>query len=345
MRIPRPLWPVLLCAGLTLHGSAPAQDFEGSQRSGFYMRLGAAARYNVKASITPIAPPTATGNYANGFVLPDIGGSTNLTWNWGYQSTNQVDAARGLLNFYRYDNVPTLQASDAAVNSPLWGGELIGGYRMADFKIARKPAHFGMELGFGYSGFSQNVNRSVAGTGSYTTAAYSYNGILLPAAPYAGTFAGPGPLLNLNPDVLATATDAPGGTVASVQGTLKSSFYELRFGPVLEWDLSRKFTASLGAGYSAIYVDAEWNYSQGVSFANPAIRPYGGISGKTFQSKWRPGVYAEMLVAYHISNRLNAYVGGDVHLNNSTTFGDSNYTVEINLDFTYQAKAGISYSF
>ncbi len=345
MRIPRPLWPALLCAGLAVHGSAPAQDPEGPQRSGFYMRLGATARYNVKASITPVAPPTGTGNYADGFVLPDIGGSTNLTWNWGYDSASQVDTARGLLNFYRYDNVPMPQVSDAAVNSPLWGGELIGGCRMADFKIARKPAHFGMELGFGYSGFSQNVDRTVTGTASYTTAAYGYNGILLPAAPYAGTFAGPGPLLNLNPDVLATTTDAPGGTVAAAQGTLKSSFYEFRFGPVLELDLSRKFTVSLGAGYSSIYVNAELDYSQGVSFANPAIPPIPGISGKTFQSKWRPGVYAETLVAYHISNRLNAYVGGDIHSNNSTTFGDSNYTVEINLDFTYQAKAGISYSF
>lgn len=346
MLIPRFLWTVVLVgAGLTFHVLATAQDLDAMERSGFYMRLGATARFNVKASITPVAPASGAGNFANGFVLPDIGGSTNLTWNWGYDSSSQVDSAHGLLNFYRYNNVPTFQASDVPVSSPLWGGELIGGYRMADFTIAGKPAHFGMELGYSYSGFSEDVNAAATGTASYTTASYNYNGIILPAPPYAGTFAGPGPLINLNPNTLATTTDVPGGTSAALRGTLKSSFNEMRFGPILEVDLTRKFTASLGAGYSSIYANAELAYSQGISFANPAMPAVPGVSGNTSQAKWRPGVYAETLLAFHVSSRLSAYLGGDIHTNNPMTFGDSNYNVEINLGLTYQAKAGISYSF
>lgn len=346
MRISFPLLrSLLLCAGATIHYSVIAQDLGEVDQSGFYVRLGATARFNVKASISPVAPPARTGNYANGFVLPDIGGSTNLTWNWGYESSSQVDAARSQLDFYRYDNIPALRASDVAVGSPLLGGELIGGYRMADFKIAGKPAHFGMELGYSYSGFSESANSLVTGTASYTTAAYNYNGILLPAPPYAGNSEGPGPLINLNPDALAIITDSPGGSATSIQGTLKSTFHEFRFGPTLEMDLTRKLKVALGAGYSSIYVDGQLDYSERISFSNPAIPPVAGVSGSTSQAKWRPGGYVETLIAYRVSNHISAFLGGDLHFNNDMTFGDSNYNVKIDIGLTYQAKGGLTFSF
>ncbi len=345
MRTFRPLLCCLPLAALAAQLPASAQDIDEPVLSGWYMRVGGAARFNVKATITPVAQPLAAGNYADGFVLPDIGGSTNFTWNWGFNSSSQVDATHTQLDFYRYDNLPSVSPVDVPVSGPLWGGEIIGGYKLPDFKIAKKPARFGIELGYSYSSFSEGVDARAFGAASYSTAAYNYGGIILPVPPYAGTLAGPGPLIQLNPDTASTTTDLPGTTVTTLQGSLKSTFHEMRFGPMLEVDLSRKFTVGVGAGYSSVYADAELNYEQAVAFGSAAIPSLAPVRGSVSEAKWRPGLYAEARVAYRFSDRVNAFLGGDIHYNNKMTFGDSNYSVKLDLGMTYGAKAGVSYSF
>src|SRR5215207_213527 len=68
-----------------------AQIFDDLDTSGFFARAGGMARFNVKATFSGIAPPTLPpGVYENGFVLPDIGGSPVKTWNWGYNSPDQI---------------------------------------------------------------------------------------------------------------------------------------------------------------------------------------------------------------------------------------------------------------
>jgi hypothetical protein len=63
------------------------------------------------------------------------------------------------------------------------------------------------------------------------------------------------------------------------------------------------------------------------------------------QSKWRPGIYAEILLNVRLTSHLQAFVGGDFLYNNDLTFGDSRHEFTLDLGSTYAAKGGLSYSF
>ena len=190
-----------------------AQRLDSPDSSGWFIRAGAVARFNVNASLGSIPPASGTGIYDDGYVLPDKGGTASgKTWNWGYKGTNQVVGP--VLDMNRFNAVPSIGEQDVKAGNPLLGGEIIGGYNFTQFEMGRRTARLGFEVGLGYSGFSENLNHSASGTASHTTDRYGMGGIVPPIAPYFGTAQGPGPLINLNP-IPGSSTlvqDFPGGT-------------------------------------------------------------------------------------------------------------------------------------
>ena len=60
--------------------------------TGWFVRLGARASSGLKVSLQDrkASPSIVPGQYDNGFVHPDISGSSATTWNWGYSSASQV---------------------------------------------------------------------------------------------------------------------------------------------------------------------------------------------------------------------------------------------------------------
>lgn len=333
----------LAAAVLATPGHLRAQDLDQPDRSGWYVRLGAATRFNVKATVTAVPPPAGTGFYRDGYVLPDVAGSASpYTWNWSYNSAGQVVGDHLVLS--RLDGTPNIGRQNMNLGNPLLGGEVIGGYHLRDFTIGQRAARLGFELGYGYFSSSAGLNFTGMGTATRTTDGFALGGIVPPVAPYAGTFLGSGPLISLNPDPASrTVVSSPATT--AFQGTLNTSLHSLRIGPALEVDLTKHLSAAFGAGFSSVYADARLNYVENVSFSNPAMPALAPTQANDTLAKWRPGVYAELLLNYQFTRRLGVFVGGDFQHNDKMTFGDATHRVSLDLSMTYGLKGGLRLEF
>jgi hypothetical protein len=332
----RPAVWAFLSTGLASQGIVHAQDLDQPEKTGWYTRIGAVARFNVKASIRSITPAATPGVYDDGFVLPDNSGTAGgKTWNWGYNSASQV--AGNQINFSRYDSLPGVGTQDVNVSNPTLGGEIIAGYHFNDFKLLKRPARFGIELGYGYSSFSQAMSFAGASTAMHTADGYGLGGVVPPVPPYAGNAAGPGPLLDLNAGSHSVVSSP---AASAFDGSLKTSFHNLRIGPALEVDLSSRLSVSLGAGLSSVYADAKLDYTETVSFTNPAMPALAPTNAKISHADWRPGAYAELLVSYRLTSLVGVFVGGDFQFNEKMTFGDAGHEVQVDPGTTFGAKAG-----
>jgi hypothetical protein len=340
----RSAFRAFVVSGLATQGAVRAQDLDVADTSGWFVRLSAVARFNVKASISAIPPATGPGIYDDGFVLPDNGGTASgTTWNWGYNAANQIAGDQLVLK--RFNDVPSFGQQDVNVRNPLLEGEIIGGYQFSQFQIKKKTARFGLEMGASYSTFSDDMSFVSTGSASQTTATYGIGGILPPVAPYAGTATGPGPLINLNPGSSTVVGDNPGGSTSSFQGNLEAKFYNLRIGPTLEVDLSKRLSVTAGVGYAPVYADARLKYAEAVTFSNPVMPVLASARADLGESKWRLGFYAEIRLNYRIASHIDAFVGGDFQHNSNFTFGDSGHQVKLDLGATYGTKIGMTFRF
>jgi hypothetical protein len=298
---------------------------------------------NMKLSKPTLGP----GMYDTGFVLPDNGGTASgLTWNWGYNSLSQLSANQ--LTQTRLDGVPTIGKQDVNVSDPILGGEVIGGYQFTPFLIGKKSARAAFEIGYGYSGFSENSGFGAAGTATGTTDQFGLGAgadtILVPLPPYAGTATGPGPLIDLNPPPGGHTVIASPVTTA-FQSSLKTTFHDFRIGPALDIDLTRRLSAGFGFGYSSVYADSSLAYVETVTFANPAFTPLAPTRADIKKGSWRTGAYAEVRLNYRFTDFVSLFVGGDIKYNRNFSFGDAGHQVDIGLGSTYGAKAGVTVHF
>lgn len=326
-------------AALAAPGLVSAQNFDPPTTTGWSVRLGAVSRFNIKTSVTSVTPAAGAGLYDNGFVLPDSSGSAAKTWNWGYGSASQI--AGDQLNVRRLVGVPTIDQQDSG--NPALGGEIVATYSLYEFEIGKKAARVGIEFGYGYSSLSGNLSSSSAGNASLTTDGYKLNGILPPAAPYAGTAAGPGPLIDLVADP-ASHTFTTARETTTFDGSLSANFHELRLGPSLEVDLTKRISLAGGFGYSAVFADASLKYSETMLFTPDigSVRTSGASIDKT---DWRPGIYANLLMSYRITKLIGVFAGGDYRYNQALEFGDVGHSVKVDLGSTLGAKGGIIFSF
>lgn len=329
----------LLLAATAASLPARAQLDDSPDASGWFGRLGAVARFNVKATVEASNPVLGAGQYDNGFVLPDVGGNPDLTWNWGYNNPAQV-VADTTLNFQRYENVPAVGRRTVS-DDPLLGGEIVAGYRFTEFEISNRPVRIAIIVGYSYADFSQDMNFAAAGSANFTTATYPLNGVIAPTAPYAGTFNGPGPLISRTPT--STSTTASAANTA-FQGKLDATFHGLRIGPSFDIDLAKNFSLEVGVGYSSVFADASVNYTEATTFANGAV-PAINAPATLDRQDWEPGIYFEALAKYQFTRNLGAYLGGDYQRNNSLKFADATHKFKIDLSSTYAAKAGVIVSF
>ncbi len=338
----RPALCALAVAGVAVPALTRAQeyDLEQSDRSGWYFRADAVARFNAKATVTGSVPTPGPGVYNDGYVLPDASGAASgKTWNWGYNSANQIVGNQLVLN--RLDNVPTVGMHDLSMN-PLVGGEIIGGYQLQGFQLWNKTVHLGFEVGYGYSGFSKGMGFSASGTATRTTDSYDLGGIVPPQAPYGGTAAGPGPIIGLGAaghNVISSAAST------AFQGSLDTSFHSVRIGPSFELDLTKRLGVTLGLGYSSVFADSDFSYTEAVTFANPAIPAIPQSTASIHNGTWCQGAYAELLLNYRITQRIGALVGADIQYHTKSAFGDAGHQVNIDLGTTFGTKAGVMFRF
>ena len=335
--------------------SFAAEDLDDStDQSGWFIRLGGRISTGVKAQIrdTQVAPTPTAGVYNDGFVLPDAGGSSTLTQNWGYQNAGQVQGNN--LVFHRLDSVPRVGDRTGLQDNPQYGGELVGGFEFVRFDLGKREARFGFELGYSYSQFSVTDHATAKGSSPFTVDGYPLDALVPgspinpPGAPYAGSFIGSA---NSNNPLIGLNTSSH--TVTSVAGTstlnsrLESDFHTFRVGPWIEVPLSARVNLALSVGYATIYSAAHLTLDESVTYADPAAQAFAPvpISGRYLRSHWSPGAYAQLRATYRLTKHVGVYIGGDFQYNTGVTVTAPGREARFDFGKTYGAVVGVTYGF
>ena len=247
-----------------------------------------------------IAPPGAgeAGAFANrtyedGFV--NIGAATpatGLTTNWGYQSNNQV--------------------SGGSLNQTLSGGTA---QTLPGFSTDEKDSNPAPYLELSYlrpirpdlvAGFTTNLSlvsldgrtASAMNKSSVSIADhYALGGVIPPSAPYTGSFAGPGPLLNNQPtsrDFILT----PNGT-SNYNFANDTDLYSLAFGGEIHWLPAESYYFGIGTG--AVLNLADWNASWSVPVPNANGIGTTSVGGANSGDDFLWGLYLKGSAGYRIN--------------------------------------------
>ena len=312
-----------------------------ADHTGWFVRFGARVSSGLKVSLQDrkAAPSIVPGQYDNGFVHPDISGNPSTTWNWGYSSASQVQG--GNIVMTRLDGTPRVGTSDFSSKS-LAGGQGVVGIEMARFDFRKREAKFGFELGYSYADMKVQSQATASGTVTYISDAYSLGGVPAPAAPYSGSYGGPGQLISLNPVSAAPITAAATSTVTS---QVRAEFHDIRIGPWVDLPWTSRFSTAFSAGYSTIYGRGVLNLAESVTTSNGAIPNPTYPTGRFSRTQFLPGVYLQMRLEYRFTPLIGVYVGGEVQHNTGLTVDAGDRAARLNLGSTYGGVAGVSLNF
>jgi len=327
-------------------GSLPAlgQDADDDlDNRGVFFRVGGTLRAGVKAQIRDSTPPATfgPGDYSDGYVKTDKGGSANSTWNWGFNNQSQLSQDR--LTLSKTENAPRVGNLSDLSDSPLFGGELMGGLEMTRTRLWKRDVRFGFELGYGYSTFSVKDTATATSAATYTTAVYDTTGILPPSTPsYSGTFDGPGPIINLTP-IQSSSVNAVGN--ATLSASLNADLHTLKIGPWMEVPLTKHFVAGVSFGLASIYATADLEFTEATAYAGGAIPSMPISATRVSRSDWRPGAYLQLRLAYEFNRHFGVFVGTDFQYNRDMVFGGGGREATLQFEATYGATLGASFRF
>lgn len=306
----------------------------------------------------------ADRTYDDGYVNQDGGTATaGNTWFWGYSSASQAGGSTltyhttapggsttGGGSLTRYSSQ---RSSWSSLGNDLnWDSELEGS---GWFGRLESPAIFAtgrlsasMEIGYSYaSADSAHRNANVfrahqetrertttisagfAGTTINTiTDTYSISGITVPGAPYAGTFAGPGPVISNTPAsrtiIPTTTTSGTGGiTAGNVVNTTTADFFSnvtesldvdlhtVSIGPHFSCERGRvRVGISTGLALNIANWDADYREDLYVSTNGSSAHMLATYQDHDGGSKVMPGFYLEANANVIVTNRVSLFAGG-----------------------------------
>ncbi len=346
MKLPRALPSATLLAslaGATGVLAADPADFLGEDLVQDRNRLSVAARFSfgVSARVRHLAVPEQPGpDYLDGFVRPDInGGADGQTWYWSYQNASQI--VDGQLELHRVAGLPG-EGTTSNVSDGVQGGfEVIYGRELGRFRLGARAAAWGLELGVSSLNPKLEARDRFTGAAQVRMDRFDLHGIVPPGAPYAGTYAGPGPLLDLAP--AGSRLDAV-DTVTEVRSTLDTLLVGVKFGPFLEIPLRPRLQLNFSAGVAALATFTDFNY---VETAQLAGLSDGTLTrrGEGSEDRFEVGGYAQVSLTYALTDFLSVFAGGQyLYLNDLETRAGSK---EATLEFSgaFEAVFGLRTSF
>ncbi len=311
MKVPRTVPPTLAC--LCLAGTArvlaaePAEPLLDELVQDRH-RLSVSARFSfgLSARVTHGATVEPAGaDYLDGFVRPDVnGGGDGLTWYWGYQSAEQL--VGGGLELHRLSGLPSDGRSARADEGVQGGFEVVYGHELGRFRLGRRTANWGLELGVSALNPRLESQEQYAGLAALQVHRYDLGGVLPPGAPYAGRFDGPGPLLDLEP--AATRLESVPSTT-DIHTTLDALLVGAKFGPFLEIPLVSRLQLHLHAGVAALATFTEFKFTETAQV--PGL-PGGSFTrrGEEKEDGFEVGGYAQVALNYEVTDFLSVFAGG-----------------------------------
>src|ERR1051325_6590307 len=306
-----------------------------SYRLGFNIKANLRSLGAVAASFPgsmPSSPGTATSGvnheYDNGYNRVDSTGNLNRsglgseTGYWGYASASQIVGDNVVMTSSHPGNL----ASDLE-DSPHHALELTYGRELGRWGHVR----YGFEVALGNTALDFN-NTVTPVTATLTADAYALRGIVAPAAPYAGSFAGPG----------AVISDVPQRIPANVTTGFNADVVGLKIGPYFEFPITKRFSATLGVGGAAVSMNSKLTFTESVTVSGTT----GIIRSVTdSRSEWLVGGYGAVSLSYEVSDSVRVVAGVQYQHVNNYTHQVSDKAVDVDLGKTFFATIGVSLSF
>ncbi len=231
--------------------------------------------------------------YDNGYMLPDAGTpGDGLTWNWGYDDPEQLTGGGMLEMAGDFGSSRSDRSSHSDEAMPNWSPDGDGNAPVIQLDWIFHPlaaATMGLTLEWsflnlgdhrasqGYSAYQESILRQVN-----VLDRYDLDGIIAPQAPYAGSAAGPGPLLSATPVERSTSAGQILDTDhAHFYNSMTSSFdvdlHTVSLGPSVAAHLGRlELSVSAGPALNVVNWKAEQSETLWLS--------RNGAAGAVFQS-------------------------------------------------------------
>lgn len=281
-------------------------------------------------------------NYDNGFVRLDSSGNKNSeTWNWSYQDAGQYDPSGGGSMSYTLTN----SLADASATED---GDTASGfecYTYFDMGTAAFPqlkdlgASWGFRGGLHYARVDVE-NSAVLNSGTFVlTDRFKLGGVTPPAAPYTGTFNGPGPLIGDAP-VRSTAA----GAAALVAGSRELDVHltTLSFGSYLEMPVCRKFSVLFEGGLNAAIASGDYDFQSTTTITGLGSK---NSSGSDSDTSILPGAYLGLSGVYQLSPNWAIQASGRYQYLDDFTLGDNGSEAELSFGSAFILSLGATYSF
>jgi len=253
------------------------------------------------AAISDPGPALGIANrsYDNGsYNRVDISGNAGgQTWYWGYEEPGQLQGNGLVMESASAPNNVTSKNRD---DDPQHGFEI--SYQR-ELHRAEKW-RLGVEAAFGYTSIDVSDSRLLHGSVNKIIDTYSTEGVIVPNAPYHGTFEGPGPLISALPTRMTTVLSRE----ATITGerNLNSDVYTLRLGPYFEVPIYKRLYGILSGGLTLAVGDTDFSYRETVT-----IEGSGSVtrSSSGSQTDFLVGGYAAATLGYHFTDEWSGFAG------------------------------------
>jgi hypothetical protein len=282
-------------------------------------------------SFTPGIPlGKGNHNYDDGFVREDSsGGAFGSTWNWGYDNASQLRGTTLVFHSANGGGTTTTTAFDSSfsLSRQSWSQEMSGpGFfteietpSLLKFGVVRATFTLGYSLAQATSGHSTSAvleGGQQTRSNSQATAiqdSYDTGGIVVPSAPYAGTFLGPGPLIADTPFARTTSPGASSTSISTalfrsdVTESLRMTLHTISLGPKFSVRCCSRVRCGLGLGLALNVADWSGQYNETVYGNGSAVRRFHQDTGGT---AFLPGFYLEPTIEVDIVKHFGVFVSG-----------------------------------
>lgn len=243
-------------------------------------------------------------NYDDGFVRLDATGNAGgLTWNWGYNNASQFNpAGTGSIS----SSISNSAANGAIEDSSGGAGfEFMAYYEMGEVPWSaegKKRPVWGMRSAFQYARLGGNSRQDANGDVIRTTDSFDLGGIIPPAGPYAGTFAGPGPVIADAP-TRTTQVIAGGANVAGYR-QFDTDLFSLNFGPYMEFQVQEKLSFGVEAGLALAIASGTYRHESTTTIAGVGTQTTSGNGSRT---AFLPGGYLGVNATVEVNEKWSIY--------------------------------------
>ena len=349
MKAFKSIWPQLIAAVLCASATTHAQQDMTNQ-----LTLSARFGFNISARFKGLgtlpAPSLSSSrktphgdayNYDDGYVLTDSSGSFGgQTWYWGYDNSSKQISGNNILMSRNSlaSGAPAVTIED----DPSYGAELVYSRLLA----VRGRFHFGVELAGNYLNLSLNDSRTLSGNVMHTTYPYPFTSGTTPpsanpAAPYQGSYEGPGFVIGDTPGE-ASSTIIAGGAAIQGHRQFDADIFGFRLGPYVELPVSDRLKFSFSGGLAGAWLDGNASWSETASIGGMKGATLSG-SGSADEFLW--GFYVGGNASWQFAQRWSAVAGVQYQDLSDFNHAFGGRQVEVDMSKSIFVTVGLSFNF